>query len=157
VRCEIALEKNYATYIRDLPGCVTTGETIKETERQIEEAIEFHIRGIGEDALPLPKPSTVATRRGTTRATPVPAFEDRAKIMPSLRDGNAAAANEIQAGCYTQKVAMGFRGDPVPPTMAIGAAVKRNSQRPRLAVASLKASSSQLSKMCTPKAISARL
>jgi predicted RNase H-like HicB family nuclease len=41
-----------------LPGCVTTGETIEETERQIREAIEFHIRGLREDGLSIPEPSS---------------------------------------------------------------------------------------------------
>ncbi|HEY7543665.1 MAG TPA: type II toxin-antitoxin system HicB family antitoxin [Blastocatellia bacterium] len=51
-------ENNYAAYVPDLPGCVTTGKTIEETEHQIREAIEFHIRGLREDGLPVPEPSS---------------------------------------------------------------------------------------------------
>jgi predicted RNase H-like HicB family nuclease len=51
-------ESNYAAYVPDLPGCVTTGSTIEETEQQIREAIEFHIRGLREDGLPIPEPSS---------------------------------------------------------------------------------------------------
>jgi len=61
MRYAIVIEKaenNYAAYVPDLPGCVTTGETIEETERQIREAIEFHIRGLREDGLPVPEPSS---------------------------------------------------------------------------------------------------
>jgi predicted RNase H-like HicB family nuclease len=61
MRYAIVIEKaenNYAAYVPDLPGCVTTGETIEETERQIREAIEFHIRGLREDGLPIPEPSS---------------------------------------------------------------------------------------------------
>jgi predicted RNase H-like HicB family nuclease len=59
MRYAIVIEKaenNYAAYVPDLPGCVTTGETIEETEQQIREAIEFHIRGLREDGLPIPEP-----------------------------------------------------------------------------------------------------
>lgn len=51
-------EKNYAAYVPDLPGCVATGDTVEETEREIKEAIELHIRGMREDGLPIPQPST---------------------------------------------------------------------------------------------------
>jgi len=50
-------ESNYAAYVPDLLGCVATGKTIEETEREIREAIEFHLRGMREDGLPIPPPS----------------------------------------------------------------------------------------------------
>jgi predicted RNase H-like HicB family nuclease len=50
----------YSAYAPDLPGCITTGSTLKETERMMREAIEFHIEGLREDGLPIPEPSTVA-------------------------------------------------------------------------------------------------
>jgi len=51
-------EKNYAAYVPDLPGCIATGETVEETETQIYEAIKFHIRGMREDGLSIPEPSS---------------------------------------------------------------------------------------------------
>ena len=51
-------ENNYSAYVPDLPGCVATGESIKETEQQIRQAIEFHIRGLREDGLTIPEPSS---------------------------------------------------------------------------------------------------
>ena len=45
----------------------------------------------------------------------------------------------------SQKVAIGLIGDPVPPTIGIGAIVNKKSQRFRAEVAWLKASRSQLS------------
>jgi predicted RNase H-like HicB family nuclease len=51
-------EQNYAAYVPDLPGCVATGKTVEETETQIQEAIEFHIRGMREDGLSIPEPSS---------------------------------------------------------------------------------------------------
>jgi len=52
------VENNYAAYVPDLPGCVTTGDTLEETEQQIREAIEFHIRGLREDGTSIPEPSS---------------------------------------------------------------------------------------------------
>ncbi len=60
MRYAIVIEKaesNYAAYVPDLPGCVATGQTIEETEREIREAIRFHLRGMREDSLPIPEPS----------------------------------------------------------------------------------------------------
>ncbi|MFZ4766150.1 MAG: type II toxin-antitoxin system HicB family antitoxin [Roseimicrobium sp.] len=51
-------ENNYSAYVPDLPGCVATGATIQETEKQIREAIEFHIAGLREDGVSVPQPSS---------------------------------------------------------------------------------------------------
>jgi predicted RNase H-like HicB family nuclease len=61
MRYAIVIEKaenNFAAYGPDLPGCVATGKTVEETEQQLREAIEFHIRGLREDGLPIPSPSS---------------------------------------------------------------------------------------------------
>jgi predicted RNase H-like HicB family nuclease len=61
-RYAIVVEKaksNFAAYVPDLPGCVATGRTIRETEKRLQEAIEVHIEGLREDGLPVPKPSSV--------------------------------------------------------------------------------------------------
>ena len=42
--------KNWAVYVPDLPGCVSTGRTLEETERNVREAISGHlqtVRGVG--------------------------------------------------------------------------------------------------------------
>lgn len=49
---------NYSAYVPDFPGCVATGSTVEETERQIREAIEFHLEGLKADDLPIPPPSS---------------------------------------------------------------------------------------------------
>ena len=62
MRYAIVLEKtanNYSAYVPDLPGCVATGHTIEETEREIREAIEFHIEGLREDGLIIPQPESI--------------------------------------------------------------------------------------------------
>jgi predicted RNase H-like HicB family nuclease len=61
MRYAIVIEKaesNYAAYVPDLPGCVATGQTIEETEKEIREAIDLHLRGMREDGLPIPEPSS---------------------------------------------------------------------------------------------------
>lgn len=61
MRYAIVIEKaenNYAAYVPALLGCVATGQTIEETEQQIREAIEIHLRGMREDGLPIPEPSS---------------------------------------------------------------------------------------------------
>lgn len=61
-RYAIVVEKaksNYSAYALDLPGCVATGATVKETARRLREAIELHVKGLREDGLPVPKPSSV--------------------------------------------------------------------------------------------------
>jgi predicted RNase H-like HicB family nuclease len=57
MRYAIVIEKaegNYSAYVPDLPGCVATGATVQEVEREIREAISFHLEGLREDGLPVP-------------------------------------------------------------------------------------------------------
>jgi len=51
---------NWAAYVPDLPGCVTTGRTLEETRRLIAEAIAFHIEGMRLRSECVPEPTTVA-------------------------------------------------------------------------------------------------
>jgi predicted RNase H-like HicB family nuclease len=53
-------EGNFSAYSPDLPGCVATGPTREETERNMREAIEMHVRGLKEDNLPIPQPHASA-------------------------------------------------------------------------------------------------
>jgi predicted RNase H-like HicB family nuclease len=46
---------NYSAYSPDLPGCVATGATREEDEKNMYEAIEMHIHGLMEDELPIPE------------------------------------------------------------------------------------------------------
>jgi predicted RNase H-like HicB family nuclease len=54
-------ENNFAAYSPDLPGCVTTGKTIEETKRNMQEAINGHIECLHEFGQPIPEPQTVGT------------------------------------------------------------------------------------------------
>ena len=61
MRYAVVIEKgpnNYSAYVPDLPGCVAVGDTIEETQREIQGAIEFHLEGMRADGLPIPEPSS---------------------------------------------------------------------------------------------------
>ncbi len=47
----------YSAYVPDLPGCISTGRTRKDIEKNIQEAIEFHIEGMILDGENIPDPS----------------------------------------------------------------------------------------------------
>jgi predicted RNase H-like HicB family nuclease len=61
MRYAIVIEKaqgNYSAYVPDLPGCVSTGATLKDVETNIKEAIIFHLEGLKEEGIPIPLPTT---------------------------------------------------------------------------------------------------
>lgn len=53
--------KNYSAYAPDVPGCISTGKTVEEVKKNMLEALEFHIQGLIEDGLPVPKAITQST------------------------------------------------------------------------------------------------
>jgi predicted RNase H-like HicB family nuclease len=59
----IVIEKakhNYAAYVPDLPGCVTTGKTLDEIRHNIQEAISLHLEGMLRHGEIIPQPQTSA-------------------------------------------------------------------------------------------------
>jgi len=50
--------KNYSAYSPDLPGCVATGATIKETLSRMRTAIKFHLEGLKKEGCDIREPST---------------------------------------------------------------------------------------------------
>jgi predicted RNase H-like HicB family nuclease len=61
MRYLIVIEKaatGFSAYSPDLPGCVSTGSTHDEIEKNIREAIEFHVAGFRQEGYELPLPST---------------------------------------------------------------------------------------------------
>ena len=60
-RYAVVIEKangNFSAYVPDPPGRVSTGRTMQEIEKNIREAIAFHLDGLREDGLPVPEPTT---------------------------------------------------------------------------------------------------
>ena len=48
----------YSAYSPDLPGCVSTGRTREDVERNMREAIDFHLEGMRLEGIKLPEPHT---------------------------------------------------------------------------------------------------
>ncbi len=60
-KCLVIIEKTetgYSAHSPDLQGCVTTGQTHEEVEREMQEAIEFHLEGMARSGQPVPEPHT---------------------------------------------------------------------------------------------------
>jgi predicted RNase H-like HicB family nuclease len=51
---------NFSSYSPDLPGCVATGATREEAEKNMYEAIQLHIEGLREDGIPVPNSTSIA-------------------------------------------------------------------------------------------------
>jgi predicted RNase H-like HicB family nuclease len=50
----------FSAYSPDVPGCASTGETREVCERNMHDAIEFHLEGLREEGESVPKPVTSA-------------------------------------------------------------------------------------------------
>ena len=51
----------FSAYSPDLPGCVATGSTHEEIEREMQSAIEFHIDGLRRAGDEIPEPRSQAS------------------------------------------------------------------------------------------------
>jgi predicted RNase H-like HicB family nuclease len=47
-------EDGYSAYAPDLPGCVAAGDTVETVEREMVEAIRFHVEGLKLEGMPVP-------------------------------------------------------------------------------------------------------
>ena len=52
-------QQNASAYAPDLPGCVATGATTAEIEREMAKAIQSHLHGLREDGFAPPAPNSV--------------------------------------------------------------------------------------------------
>jgi predicted RNase H-like HicB family nuclease len=52
----------YSAYVPDLPGCISTGATLAETQANVAEAITGHLAVMREYGDPIPAPTTFAER-----------------------------------------------------------------------------------------------
>jgi predicted RNase H-like HicB family nuclease len=53
-------ENNYSAYSPDLPGCVATGKTREDVEKNMRDAIQMHIEGLLEDSEAVPESHSFA-------------------------------------------------------------------------------------------------
>ena len=51
---------NWAAYVPDLPGCMTTGQTLDETKINIREAIQGHLATLRAFGDPIPESASLA-------------------------------------------------------------------------------------------------
>jgi predicted RNase H-like HicB family nuclease len=51
----------YSGYSPDLPGCASTGKSRDEAERNMREAIEFHVDGLRQEGYPVPEPQATSS------------------------------------------------------------------------------------------------
>jgi predicted RNase H-like HicB family nuclease len=50
----------FSAYSPDVPGCAATGATREDCERNIQEAIDFHLEGLRHEGEPIPEPASSA-------------------------------------------------------------------------------------------------
>ena len=51
-------ETGFSAYAPDMPGCIATGSTRDDVEREMKDAIAFHLDGLRAEGMAIPKPST---------------------------------------------------------------------------------------------------
>lgn len=51
-------QTGYSGYAPDLPGCIATGSTKEELEKNMYEAIRFHLEGLKAEGISIPEPHT---------------------------------------------------------------------------------------------------
>src|SRR5207244_4348871 len=90
---------NYSAYAPDVPGCITTGKTVEETLRLMQEALAAHLQLTREEGYPLPEISAneahfvlVDVPDNRPEASPTPPVP----TAPTIR-GNVAAGGRNQA------------------------------------------------------------
>lgn len=60
----IIIEKTktgFSAFSPDLPGCVATGSTKKQVEKNVKDAIAFHLEGMHKEDLKIPRPHSSST------------------------------------------------------------------------------------------------
>ena len=51
----------FSAFSPDLPGCVATGATREEAEKNMREAIAFHLEGLHQEGFEVPQPHSSST------------------------------------------------------------------------------------------------
>jgi predicted RNase H-like HicB family nuclease len=49
---------DYSAYAPDVPGCIATGSTRHHVEREMKDAIAFHLDGLKAEGIAIPPPTT---------------------------------------------------------------------------------------------------
>jgi predicted RNase H-like HicB family nuclease len=51
-------DSNFSGYAPDVPGCVSTGQTLEQMRAMMKEGLTFHLEGTADDGDPIPEPHT---------------------------------------------------------------------------------------------------
>jgi len=51
---------SWGAYVPDLPGVISVGDSREEVERSIREAIEYHLEGLQDEGIEIPRPASYA-------------------------------------------------------------------------------------------------
>lgn len=51
----------YSAFSPDLQGCIATGSSKEEVEKNMKDAIAFHLEGMGQEGLEIPRPHSSST------------------------------------------------------------------------------------------------
>ena len=60
----VVIEKTwtgYSAYSPDLPGCIATAETKDEVQREMRDAVAFHLDGLRQEGMAIPQPHATST------------------------------------------------------------------------------------------------
>lgn len=55
---EKAEDGSYSAYVPDLPGCISSADTIEDLKHLIKEAIDMYVQDMIADGEPMPEPTT---------------------------------------------------------------------------------------------------
>lgn len=56
-----ATKNGFSAFSPDLQGCIATGSSKEEVEKNMKEAIAFHLEGMDEEGLEAPEPHSFST------------------------------------------------------------------------------------------------
>jgi predicted RNase H-like HicB family nuclease len=82
-----SLPNNYTAFVPDLPGCVATGHTRAEVQRNIRDAIATHVSAMREDGETVPNPSAWAEE-----------IDEQGRVVVSVRRRTPLAVTEGAEG-----------------------------------------------------------
>jgi len=54
-------ETGYSAFSPDLPGCIAAGSSREEVEKNMKEAIAFHLEGMSQEGLEAPQSNSFST------------------------------------------------------------------------------------------------
>jgi predicted RNase H-like HicB family nuclease len=82
---------DYGVSFPDFPGCITAGSSLEEARSRASDALAFHVAGMREDGMEIPKPSTLDELRGD------PAMKGAVAFLTELREPERTVRINITA------------------------------------------------------------